>query len=254
MMLKKLSIVLPVIFILIWSCESKREEKLKIACAANVQFAMNEICEAFQEESGVATDIIIGSSGKLTAQIEQGAPFDVFVSADMIYPQELYSSGYAANKPEIYAYGQLVLWTLNEELEAQLPVLFNENVKHIAMANPKTAPYGRAAMQALETMENYTQIKDKFVYGESVSQTNQFIMSGTAELGFTAISAVLTPQLKGQGDWLLLDQELYSPIAQGAVVIKKDEKDLRAEEFYNFLFSEKAKTIFGKYQYIIPEE
>lgn len=227
-------------------CQDDRKQAIVIATAANVQFAMDELIRAFSEESGTTCETVLGSSGKLTAQISEGAPFDVFVSADMKYPEELYKNGLTTGPPEIYAYGKLVLWTLSDSL----PDLTDRRVKHIAIANPKTAPYGTAAVEALKNAGILERVQDKLVYGESISQTNQFIISKTADVGFTAKSVVLSPEINGQGRWEEIDEKAYTPIAQGAVIIQQREPLKKgAEAFYLFLFSEKAKQILQHYGY-----
>ncbi|MFD2066267.1 molybdate ABC transporter substrate-binding protein [Pontibacter silvestris] len=223
-----------------------------IATAANVQFAMEELTKTFTEETGIPAEIVLGSSGKLTAQIKEGAPFDVFVSANMKYPEELHRSGLATAAPKVYANGKLILWMLQEEGEPGFEKLTNAAVMHIAIANPKNAPYGIAAQEALQYLGFYEEVKDKLVYGESISQTNQFILSGTAAAGFTAKSVVLSPELKGKGKWIEVPQESYAPIQQGVVILKKEGKSMaEAEKFYTFLFSDKARSILQSYGYSI---
>ena len=173
--------------------------KITIAVAANMQFAMRALTHAFEKQNGITCDLIISSSGKLTAQIKAGAPYDLFVSADMKYPEDLYKSGFALEEPKIYAYGKLVLWSMDQEVKPSLAVLKTQAIKHIACANPKTAPYGVAAVEALKHYGLYNQVKSKLVYGESIAQTKQFIISESAELSFTAKSVVLSPDLKGSG-------------------------------------------------------
>lgn len=238
----------------ILGCQNKTSDKLTIATAANVQFAMEELTQLFTRETGVETEIILGSSGKLLAQIKEGAPYDVFVSANMKYPDELYRLGLTKKAPEVYAKGKLVLWSIRDSLTPSIEVLSADLVKHIAIANPKTAPYGVATKQFLNTIGVYNKIKNKLVFGESISQTNQFIISGAAEIGFTALSVVNSPKMQGKGKWMELDTKEYTPIAQGAVVIKKKGKNTdTAEQFYAFLFSPMAQEVLRKYGYITNE-
>lgn len=233
-------------------CHSPRGEKLTIATAANMQFAMEAILEAFTAETGIACETSISSSGKLTAQIEEGAPFDVFVSADMKYPTRLFENGLSTGPPEVYAYGNLVLWSMIDGMKPAIELLADESVHHVALANPKTAPYGVAATQVLEHFQLTEKLNGKLVYGESIAQTNQFIISRAAALGFTAKSVVLSPQMKGQGQWIDMDPELYSPIAQGVVIIKHSDQQMPdARRFYEFLFSEKAREILIGFGYAV---
>lgn len=214
-----------------------------------MQFAMEEIAIAFEKEHGTQVDLIISSSGKLTSQIEQGAPFDVFVSADMKYPQYLYDHNLTTKAPEIYAYGQLVLWTLNEG-KPSIESLTNNNIEKIAIANPKTAPYGQASMDVLKTHGLYLLVENKLIYGESVSQCNQFISTKSADIGFTSMSTVLAPNMKTTGHWIKIDSTDHSPITQGVVVLKKSKKQKEAQLFYDFLMSDLAQNILAQHGYM----
>ncbi len=232
------------------SCKNRKSQALVIASAANVQFAMQELIAEFQNETGIPCETVLSSSGKLTAQIREGAPFHVFVSADMTYPEDLFKNGLTTGPPEVYAYGKLVLWTLRSDLDPTPERLTQDDVRHIAIANPKTAPYGSAAVEAMRHFGIFEKTEPKLVYGESISQTNQFIISKTADAGFTAKSVVLSPEIKTQGRWVEIDQTAYTPIAQGAVVIQRNgEVKAEAMEFYRFLFSEKAKQTLQAYGY-----
>ena len=236
------------------TCTSSREDQLVIAAAANTQFVIRELAHVFEEKTGIQSDLVISSSGKLTAQIKEGAPYHVFVSANMKYPEELYRSGLCAKEPKIYAYGQLVLWTNKPNAQLSIESLEAETVRHIAIANPKTAPYGEAAVELLKHYGIFEKIKDKLVYGESISQTNQFILSGTAELGFTAQSVVASPELVGKGSWINLDTAAYLPIKQGVIVINRRNKKIEAaQQFYDFMDTPTARRILQKYGYQIRE-
>ncbi|MDN3669813.1 molybdate ABC transporter substrate-binding protein [Echinicola jeungdonensis] len=234
------------------SCQQKPTEKITIATAANMQFAMKALTEAFKEYHQIDCELIISSSGKLTAQIKEGAPYDVFVGANMKYPEAIFQSGLAAHSPRIYAKGKLVLWTMDEEIEVSLDILSFPEIDHIALANPKTAPYGIAAMDVLNHYQLIDQVKEKLVYGESIAQTNQFITSKAAKIGFTAMSVVLSPEMKGKGKWLEIDPSTYRSIDQGVVLLKKEGKDIKdAQLFYDFLFSSEAHKILNDYGYLV---
>lgn len=232
-------------------CQDVSQDVLTIAASANMQYAMEELIDRFHEETGIPCELIVGSSGKLTAQIVEGAPFDLFFSADMKYPQEIFKAGMASGPPRVYAYGYLVFWSLDEKLELTREGLLRQEVRHIAMANPETAPYGRAALELLKGMEIYEKIESKLVFGESVAQTNQFILSGTAELGLTARSVVSAPEAKEKGKWAEADQTLYEPIAQGLVHVKgtDPEKEKWALAFEDFMRSQTAIDILHKFGY-----
>lgn len=241
------------------TCSEKDNQKLTIATAANMQFAIEALSKSFTTETGIECEIIIGSSGKLTTQIQQGAPFDVFVSADMKYPKKLYNSGLTIDAPEIYAYGNLVLWTASQNIRlsnflSSISLLISDTINHIALANPKTAPYGVAAIEVLKYYKVFEKIERKLVYGESIAQTNQFITTQAAEVGFTAKSVVLSPKVKNNGQWISIDSDIYEPIAQGIVVLKQSEKRLlQSQIFYNFLFSAKAKGILNDFGYNVRD-
>lgn len=229
--------------------------QITVAVAANVQYTFEEIKSEFEKETGINIKTIVGSSGKFTAQIENGAPFDVFLSADMDYPMTLAKEGLTFNDPKIYAYGTLVLWTLNDmDLSSGLGVLNDPAVKKIAVAVPNTAPYGRQAVNALKHEDLYELVNKKLVYGESIAQVNQFITTQAADIGFTAKSVVLAANMKDKGHWIEVSQDAYDPIAQGAVILKHAEKEHldEAKTFFDFLYSEKAGEIFKRYGYVLP--
>ncbi len=251
--MKKSIIILFIGILFLSSCQKTEEAKLNIAVAANMQFAMKEIVKEFEEQTGIDCQIMTSSSGKLTAQIKEGAPYHVFVSANMKYPQDLFEAGMTTSKPEIYAYGKLVLWTMKKDVSPSINLLQKEQINHIAMANPKMAPYGMAAKEALVNLGLYKNLENKLVFGESVAQCNQFILSESAELGFTAKSVVMSKHAKSQGEWIDVDDKLYSPIAQGAVIVKqgKMQSEAEAREFFEFLFSERAASIMEEFGYQI---
>lgn len=238
--------------IILYSC-SKPSEKIVVATAANVQYVMEEIKDAFEKDSGKEVEIIVSSSGKLTAQIQQGAPYDVFVSADTKYPAEIYKNGGSDEAPKIYASGQLVLWAINIPKDRlTLDSLQSNMIKKIAIPNPKFAPYGEAALEVLKKNPNFKKLETKLVYGESISQTAQYITTGAAEIGFNALSIVLSPEMKSRGNWVLVDSTLYAPIHQSAILLKHSKTSIKrqsSKDFYDFLYSEKAKEIFKKYGY-----
>jgi len=253
---KGLSLISILLVVLLYACNgtNKESSKVTIAASANMQYALGPITKKFTEKTGIPCQLIIGSSGKHTAQIVEGAPFDVFISADMKYPSDLYDKGFATAPPEIYAYGKLVLWTMADGLPLTIGNLNDSSIKHIALANPKTAPYGQAAVEVLEKHGLLDSLKNKLVYGESVGQTNQFIYSKSAEIGFTAQSVVMAPEMKGIGKWVLVNDTDYKPILQGAVVIKQSKRNKQqANNFYKFLFSNEAKIILKDFGYSVNE-
>ena len=250
--MRKQSIILFLLCLVLTSCVDENNAIVNVVVASNTHFAMKELVQAFQQETGIKVQLITASSGKLTAQIKQGAPFDIFVSADMKYPQELFESSFSKEPPRIYALGKLVLWSKEKILDSVQSALRDSDVQHIAIANPMTAPYGKAAKEVLVKYSLWEEIQPKLVFGESISQTNQFIQSGAADFGFTAKAIVMAPQMQNIGSWLDIPDGDYSEIKQGAIMIKRKGQNSRGvKSFYNFLFSEKAKSILVNYGYEI---
>ena len=228
---------------------------IAVAVAANVQYAFDELKTAFKQDTGHDVQGSINSSGKFVAQISHGAPYDVFLSADMEFPEKLYKDGLAATEPRIYAYGALVIWSTKEKnLSQWQSLLSSSQVSKIAVANPKTAPYGRETMRALQYFKLEQSLQPKLVFGESIAQTNQYIHSGVADVGFTAKSVVLSPEMRSQGKWIDVPRASYQPIAQGAVILKygKEQHPQIAQQFYDFVYSAKARAILERYGYLLP--
>ena len=240
-----------VLIIFLFACD-KKSEVLTIAAAANTQFAMKEITASFTRDTGIACRTVVGSSGKLTAQIMKGAPYDIFISADLKFPNELYKQELTIGEPQIFAYGQVVLWSASD-LIPSIELLAQNEISHIAIANPKTAPYGSAAVEILKHYNIYETVQHKLVYGESISQTNQFIHSGGAQIGFTAKSVVMAPEREGEGNWIEL-ADVYSSINQGIVILRNDSERIEeAQMFYDFILSKKGRGILTKYGYTVPQ-
>lgn len=227
---------------------------IKVAVAANVSYAIEELKTVFEEKhSDIKVEVILGSSGKLTSQIRQGAPFSLFMSANMSYPQALYDEGKATQKPVVYAQGVLAFLSNKKRNPCKEETVLNDDdIKKIAIANPKTAPYGVAAVEALKNAKLYEKHKEKFVYGESISQTVLYATMA-ADIGIVAASSLHSPQLSKYHEgihWWELNEELYTPISQGIVMIE-ESKDAKA--FYDFILSVEAKEIFKKYGYKVTE-
>lgn len=228
---------------------------LTVAVAANVKYAFGDLAAAFSQQSGIEVQSVVSSSGKIAAQVKNGAPFDVFLSADMDFPEALHKDGFAAAAPRIYAYGALVLWTQKGiDLGKGMQVLTDASVQKIAVANPKLAPYGREALKALDYYKLRTNVEAKLVYGESIAQVNQYVDLKSVDVGFTAKSVVLAPETAGRGQWAEVPKESYQPIAQGVVVLKHGAASNAeaAQKFLAFLSSPPARAIFHKYGYTLP--
>ncbi len=233
-------------------------DKITIAVAANVSYAINDLKKEFNKlYPDIKVQVILGGTGKLVAQIKHKAPYDILMAANMMYPQKLFESGDAVTRPIVYAQGSLAyLSSKKHDLSQDLKsLLVNENIKKIAIANPKTAPYGVGTVEALKNAKLYEKLKSKFVYGESISQTVTYATRAT-DLGFIAKSALFSPkmtQYKKGIHWKEVDAKLYTPIDQGLVLLKHGEKSAEASAFYAFVLSKRAKSIFEGFGYIVPK-
>ena len=236
-----------------FSCRKEKNEVIRIATASNMQFAIQEICNSFTEQTGIECEIILGSSGKHTAQILQGAPFDIFLSADMKYPQKIFEESLAEKSPKVYALGQLILVTASAE-KPYLSILTVDSIQNIAIANPKIAPYGKATLEFLQNSGMYDTIQSKLVYGENVSQVNQFVLSGVASVGITSQSVVYSGTAINNLQYITIPKQLYRPIKQGALLLKRNnEHQDESTQFYHFLFSVQSQKILKDFGYLIPE-
>jgi molybdate transport system substrate-binding protein len=227
--------------------------EIKIAVAANVSYAIEPLKKAFYAlYPKTNIEVILGSSGKLTAQIKNGAPYELFMSANMKYPEVLFKEGIAVTKPIIYAQGALAYVSVKpQDFTQGMRLLTGDKIQKIALANPKTAPYGVAAVEALKNAKVHDAVKEKFVYGESISQTMTYAMTA-ADIGFIAKSSLFSPQmahLKEGIHWSDVDETLYTPIDQGMVILKKAEGNPEVRDFYDFMLSPKAQKILKNFGY-----
>ncbi len=230
--------------------------QINIAVAANVSYAMDELKAAFVEKyPGTKVRVSLGSSGKLTAQIRNGAPYGLFMSANMAYPEALYADNLAVSKPAVYAHGALAYLSVKGvDFSRGMAVTVDPSVKKIAVANPKTAPYGKAAVEAMQNGGVYDAVIKKLVYGESIAQTVAYAATAT-DLGFIAKSSLYSSKMARYKEgihWASVDSALYRPIEQGVVLLKGYEDQPAYRAFYDFILSNEAKSIFKKYGYIVP--
>lgn len=225
------------------------------AVAANMKFAFEEIATAFTAANGIGVTPVYGSSGKLVTQIRNGAPYDIFIAADVAFADSVCASNLSVVKPVVYAYGRLVLWTAKPlDLSAGVSILTDEKVKSIALGDLKLTVYGPAARTFLEKEHLWSTVEHKAVYGESIAKVAQFIVSGAADIGICAKSLVLSDEMKGRGTWVDIDPEKYSPLPQAAVLLVYGETNNRSSshKLYEFLYSKAATTILLKYGYTVP--
>lgn len=225
--------------------------EITIAVAANMQHPFDTLREAFRKDTGIKIKTIVAASGQLTAQIRNGAPFDIFLSADSKYPAALQSSGHAATSPKTYALGKLALWS--RSFVDSLPALGQLNgqiIRTLGIANPDLAPYGFAAIKALKNNDIYSQFAPRLVYAQSIAQLNQYIALGTIDAAITAASAREIPQLADrQGYWLEIPANSYPAIHQDVVILTNNPA---VDKFYQFLFSPAAQQILLDYGYLLP--
>ena len=225
-------------------------QNLRVAVAANLQGVIKVLAKDFKEKTGIEVEPIIGSSGNLTTQIKNGAPFDVFLSADITFPETLFNEGFSDKAPEVYAYGSLVIVSSQDiGFENWERLLLSPRVNKIAIANPKIAPYGKAAEEALTKKGIWTDVQPNIVQGESIAQVNTYITTGVADVGFTTQSFIKDSEGKTKMYWKLIDPQIYTPIKQGMVIIKATKNAAEAEKFYQYILSADAKKILKAYGY-----
>lgn len=227
-------------------------DEVKVAVAANFQKPLEDIAASFKADTGDSLVISAGATGQLFAQIQNGAPFEVMISADSKTPKKLVKAELAlADTQFTYAKGQLVLWSGDKaKVDASGAVLKKGDFTHLAIANPKTAPYGAAATEVIEKLGLTSTVSTKLVQGENITQAKQFVDSGNAEVGFVALSQVYKDGKITAGSAWVVPAELYSPITQDAVLLKKGEDNPAATALLKYLKGDKAKAIMHKYGYL----
>ncbi len=228
-----------------------RAETVLVAVASNFTKPMTEIAEAFKKDTGHTAKLSFGSSGKIVSQLENGAPFEVFLSADDAKPAKLEQQGLTvAGSRFTYALGTLVLWSAKSGyVDDQGQILKKGGFKHLTIANPKLAPYGEAAMETMKQMGVYDQLQALLVQGDNISQAHQFVSTGNAELGFVALSQVISGGKIAEGSGWIVPASMHQPIRQDAVLMKAGEENPAAPALMDYLKSEAAKAVISKYGY-----
>jgi molybdate transport system substrate-binding protein len=225
--------------------------EITVAAASDLQFVLPEIAARFEKQTGIHVKPTFGSSGNFFAQIQNGAPFDVFLSADIDYAKNLESAGLSApGSLTQYATGKLVLWLPAEskfDVHRGLELLLDPGIKKVAIANPQHAPYGRAAVAALQHENLYDRLKEKLVLGENISQTASFVVSGSADAGLVALSLALAPSLKDKGKFVEIPADYYPAIRQAAVIIKSSKQMSAAREFLTYATSAAVSDLWKNY-------
>ena len=251
---KLIKLLFNVLYISIFTnpVSSVQADQINAAVATNFHNPFKDIVKEFEISSGHEVRIISGSTGKLYAQVMNGAPFDIFLAADSLRPKLLIKKGMAVSGTQYtYAFGKIILWSpdSNVILKNLESTFLKKRFSHIAIANPVTAPYGKAAQQALQKIGQWDQLKSLIVRGENIGQTYHFIFSQNAELGFVALSQVMDPQKNNKGKFLDIPVEYYDPIKQDIVILRKGENSTGANKLWRFLKSSQAKRIIKKYGY-----
>jgi molybdate transport system substrate-binding protein len=241
---------------LLVTCRSASAQGLTIAAASDLQSALPAIASQFEKETGQRVRLTFGSSGNFFTQIENGAPFDIFLSADGNYPRRLEHSG-LAERASLYEYatGRLVLWTRTDsglDLRRGLALLADARVRRIAIANPEHAPYGRAAVAALRHEGLYERVREKFVFGENISQAAQFAHSGSADVGILALSLALSPALRNSGTYVEIPESWHPPLDQAAIVIASSRQKALARQFIDHLKTPDSVRILQSYGFAVP--
>jgi molybdate transport system substrate-binding protein len=233
--------------------------EINVAAAADLSSALQEVANNYEKRSGVTVKLSFGASGALTQQIQNGAPFDVFFSADMDYPRQLIAAGRAEGAtPYRYAVGRLVLWVPKDSpLDVEhkgMDVLLDPSVKKIAIGNPQHAPYGRAAAATLKHYGLYEKVSDRLVLGENIAQAAQFVESGNAQVGFVALAHAAAPAMQGKGKYWVVPSDAYPPLDQGVVLMSHSPHQQDAAAFLEYVKSPEAAAVLKRYGFSLPEQ
>jgi molybdate transport system substrate-binding protein len=237
-------------------CTALQAETITVAAAADLKFAMDEIVAAFETSSPADhIEVVFGSSGKLQTQIQQGAPFDLYFSADIELARRLAEAGFAASGVKPYALGRIVLWSASlDATRMTLEALADPAITRIAIANPQHAPYGKRAEEALRASGLWEKVESKLVFGENIAQTAQFVETGNAQVGILALSLAKSPPLAKKGGFWLVPVSLHAPLAQGFIVTKRAGNKALAHRFATFIESPAARAAMTRYGFELPGE
>ena len=252
------TVLLLATFVCSWSPASAGAGEIKIAAASDLTFAFKDVAAQFEKQTGSKLKLTYGSSGNFFSQIQNGAPFDLFFSADVGYPQKLDAAG-LTEPGTIYEYasGKLVMWVPNAsklDLSRGLATLLDPGIEKIAIANPQHAPYGVAAVAAMRHAAVYDKVKSKLVLGENISQTAQFVQSGNADVGLLALSLALAPAMKDSGRYVEIPASDYPPLIQAAVILKSSHNKELAKQFLKFLKEPGTIALMEQYGFSIPKD
>lgn len=235
---------------------SAHAEKITVAAAADLKFAMDEIVITFKKaNSGDEIDVIYGSSGKFHTQIQQGAPYDLYFSADISFPRELAKKGFSASEVKPYAFGRIVLWSASlDATKMTLSSLTDPKITRIAIANPKHAPYGKRAEEALRASNLWDQVEPKLVYGENISHTAQLVQTKNAQVGIIALALAINSELASKGGYWLIPDNMHEPLEQGFIITKEGANNALAKRFADYMGGKPARAVMTKYGFVLPED
>lgn len=254
MMLRQFKSLMAVFAML--ACAFAHAEKITIAAAADLKFAMDEIVVEFKKTNpSDEVEVIYGSSGKFHTQIQQNAPYDLFFSADIAFARALEKAGLAASEVRPYAIGRIVLWSATHDASKMtLASLTDAQIRRIAIANPKHAPYGKRAQEALESVGLWDKLQSKFVYGENIAHTAQFAETGNAQVGIIALALAVNPQLARKGGYWLIPDNLHEPLEQAFIITKRAQQNKLAKQFADYMASNPARAVMVKYGFVLPND
>lgn len=232
-------------------------EEIAIAAASDLNFAIKDVIAEYEKATENRVKLSLGSSGNFYAQLTNGAPFDLYFSADIGYPKKLEEAGLIVpGSLYRYAIGRIVLWTNHSsrrDVSKGLEALRDPAIKKIAIANPKHAPYGRAAVAAMQHFKVYDDAKDRLVMGENISQAAQFVESGACEIGVIALSLALAPTMKTAGTYWEIPSDAHPPLEQGAAILKSSKQQKTAQQFLEFMQGAKGQDIMRRYGFTLPQ-
>jgi molybdate transport system substrate-binding protein len=233
-------------------------QEITVAAAADLQFAMQDIAARFHKQTGTTVKVTYGSSGNFFQQLQNGAPFDMFFSANLDYARKLEAEALTAPGSYYeYAKGKIVIWVPNDsklDLSSGTQALLNPSIKKIAVANPQHAPYGQAAVAAMQKENVYEKVKNKLVLGENISQTASFVVSGAADVGIVALSLALSPNMKDKGRYVEIPPDQYPPIEQACVILGSSKNKETARQFLAFIKTAAIGDVLSSYGFDVPEK
>jgi molybdate transport system substrate-binding protein len=238
-------------------CSAAQPQDITVAAASDLNYALKDLASRFEKKTGSKVTLSFGSSGNLYSQIQGGAPYDLFFSADVAYPQKLASGGLIESSSlRTYAIGHLVLWVPNgssfDPQKLKMDLLLRPSVQRIAIANPEHAPYGRAAMAALEHFGVKDKVAGKLVFGENISQAAQFVQSGNAQAGLIALSLAVSPAMKNSGRYWELPANSYPELQQGVALLSSSKHKAAAKAFLEYVLSAEGTAVLEQYGFRVP--